>query len=109
MQHTNKYNHFVAKVVTTIATSYPVHIIESVSFFSNCQLIATCFCTEKTQNMQVVQLHPHEVLPLMIFSEEHVTRFPTDVQVSGTDAENNPFIITLSFDFLKKITQRNFA
>lgn len=100
MTHTHHFNNMVANVVTRVAVSFPVQIIESVSFYSNKQLIATCFWSEENDKMHKIKAPSKGASPDFVLLENITCIQPTDICITGIDAEDQPFSLHLSMEFL---------
>ncbi|MBC8045317.1 MAG: hypothetical protein H7Y00_00830 [Fimbriimonadaceae bacterium] len=100
MTHTHQFNNMVANVVTKVAVSFPVQIIETISFYSHKHLIATCFWNEENDQVHSIKAGPLHISPDFVLLENITCLQPTDICITGIDEDDQPFSLHLSLDFL---------
>lgn len=100
MTHTHNLDHLVANVVTKVAVNFPVQIIEAISFYDKKKLVAACFWKDGSDQMQVIRTDELTVAPSIVYFEEEKSLTPTDICITGLDADENPFSLHLSLEFI---------
>ena len=101
MSHTHSLSNTVVHLITDVARSFPVKAIGSVSFYRHHQLVAACFWTNNDDTVDVIEVNMKGGYPSMVYYD-HRNTYPTDVKITGTDLDDQPFNLFLPMDFLKR-------
>ncbi|MBC8173628.1 MAG: hypothetical protein H7X71_06965 [Chitinophagales bacterium] len=106
MYSIHKFKNPLISLVSEAGRTFPVSQISSVTFFKDNVLMAACFWGNETKFKNnspfiVERLFPAEQSPSCVIYDQDDYMNATEVEISGTGSDGNPFSMHCNVQFLQ--------
>ncbi|MBC8045316.1 MAG: hypothetical protein H7Y00_00825 [Fimbriimonadaceae bacterium] len=96
MNRIDNITHIIANVVTEVALNFPVAYINTVSFFKQGNVVATCDWREQKENA----IRINQIQPAFYTRYDHGNDF-SEVEITGIDTQGNLFKLFSPLNMIK--------